>query len=65
LTCLPCCRLEVAWINGFNLGRYWNVGPQTSLYPPGPLLRVGANELVILELHPSDAPRRAHFKARR
>ncbi|AIQ22730.1 beta-galactosidase family protein [Paenibacillus sp. FSL H7-0737] len=41
----------VAWINGFNLGRYWNAGPQRALYIPGPLLRKGRNKLVLLELH--------------
>lgn len=41
----------VAWINGFNLGRYWNAGPQRALYIPGPLLRKGRNEFVLLELH--------------
>jgi beta-galactosidase len=41
----------VAWINGFNLGRYWEIGPQDVLYVPAPLLRTGSNELVILELH--------------
>ncbi|MFU1794333.1 glycoside hydrolase family 35 protein [Paenibacillus azoreducens] len=42
----------VAYINGFNLGRYWEtVGPQKTLYIPGPLLRKGENELVLLELH--------------
>ncbi|GJM79465.1 hypothetical protein HMSSN139_19610 [Paenibacillus sp. HMSSN-139] len=41
----------VAWINGFNLGRYWNAGPQRTLYIPGPLLRKGNNELVLFELH--------------
>jgi beta-galactosidase len=41
----------VAWINGFNLGRYWSRGPQSSLYVPGPVLRAGDNELIVLELH--------------
>ncbi|NMO94585.1 glycoside hydrolase family 35 protein [Paenibacillus lemnae] len=41
----------VVWLNGFNLGRYWNAGPQQTLYIPGPLLRKGTNELIILELH--------------
>lgn len=38
-------------INGFNLGRYWpDAGPQDSLYLPGPLLRGGAdNTLLLLE----------------
>jgi beta-galactosidase len=46
----------VAWVNGFNLGRYWSRGPQGSLYVPGPVLRVGANELVVLELHGTRTP---------
>ena len=42
----------VAWINGFNLGRYWEeLGPQRTLFVPAPKLRKGRNELVILELH--------------
>jgi beta-galactosidase len=41
----------VAFINGFNLGRYWKVGPQKTLYLPGPLLKKGQNEIVIFELH--------------
>ncbi|WP_068619850.1 glycoside hydrolase family 35 protein [Paenibacillus tuaregi] len=41
----------VAWINGFNLGRYWEAGPQKALYVPGPLLKQGTNEIVIFELH--------------
>lgn len=44
----------VVWINGFNLGRYWEKGPQKTLYVPGPLLRKGRNEIVILELHGTD-----------
>ena len=46
----------VAWVNGFNLGRYWSRGPQGSLYVPGPVLRQGENELVVLELHGSRGP---------
>ncbi|WP_405737945.1 beta-galactosidase [Streptomyces sp. NBC_00028] len=38
------------WINGFNLGRYWSVGPQRSLYVPGPVLREGVNDVWVLEL---------------
>ncbi len=37
------------FVNGFNLGRYWNVGPQKSLYIPGPLLKED-NEIIILEM---------------
>lgn len=39
----------VAFVNGFNLGRYWEIGPQQTLYIPGELLRE-ENELVIFEL---------------
>ncbi|MFJ1703520.1 beta-galactosidase family protein [Kitasatospora sp. NPDC088346] len=38
------------WVNGFLLGRYDAAGPQTTLYCPQPLLREGANDLVVLEL---------------
>jgi beta-galactosidase len=41
----------VVWVNGFNLGRYWDRGPTRRLYLPGPLLRTGRNELCVLELH--------------
>jgi len=47
---LPGWTKGIAWVNGFNLGRYWKRGPQKTLYIPGQLLRAGANELVILEL---------------
>lgn len=39
----------VAWINGFNLGRYWEIGPQRRLYIPGPLLKTGINEVILFE----------------
>jgi beta-galactosidase len=48
---LPGWAKGVAWVNGFNLGRYWDIGPQRTLYLPGPLLRPGGNELRVLELH--------------
>lgn len=38
------------WINGHNLGRVWNVGPQKALYLPGAWLRKGMNEAVVLDL---------------
>ena len=36
-------------INGFNLGRYWEIGPQKSLYVPASLLKQGKNEIIIFE----------------
>ncbi|QGH36118.1 beta-galactosidase [Gracilibacillus salitolerans] len=41
----------VVFVNGFNLGRYWEVGPQKSLYLPGPLLKKGENQFIIFEQH--------------
>ena len=37
------------FVNGFNLGRYWNIGPQKSLYLPGAILKE-ENEIIILEI---------------
>ncbi|MFT3827969.1 MAG: beta-galactosidase [Chitinophagaceae bacterium] len=39
----------IVFINGHNLGRYWKVGPQQTLYVPGCWLRKGKNEIVIFE----------------
>ena len=50
------------YINGFNLGRYWNpAGPQKTLYLPAPLLREGENELAVLELEGIDGPAQVHL----
>ena len=50
------------YINGFNLGRYWNpAGPQKTLYLPAPLLHEGENELVVLELEGIDGPAQVHL----
>lgn len=38
-----------AFINGFNLGRFWEIGPQKRLYIPAPLLKKGKNEIIIFE----------------
>ncbi|MFJ9675489.1 glycoside hydrolase family 35 protein [Streptomyces sp. NPDC101221] len=38
------------WVNDTLLGRYWEIGPQTTLYLPGPLLHPGDNTLTVLEL---------------
>ncbi|MCS0603931.1 beta-galactosidase [Streptomyces sp. LP11] len=54
---LPGRTRGFAWLNGFNLGRYWSAGPQRSLYVPGPVLREGANELWLLDLAETEADR--------
>jgi beta-galactosidase len=38
-----------AFVNGFNLGRYWSAGPGETLYVPAPLLRSGRNSVVVFE----------------
>ncbi|XP_047375569.1 beta-galactosidase-1-like protein 3 isoform X2 [Sciurus carolinensis] len=37
------------FINGRNLGRYWNIGPQETLYLPGVWLHPGNNEIILFE----------------
>jgi len=39
----------IVFINGINIGRYWNVGPQQTLYVPGCWLKEGDNSIVIFE----------------
>lgn len=39
------------WVNGHNLGRYWSVGPQRTLYAPAEWLHSGRNEIMVLDLH--------------
>ncbi len=36
-------------INGFNIGRYWEIGPQKTLYVPSSILRNGENEIIVFE----------------
>ena len=44
----------VVWVNGHNLGRYWDHGALRSLFVPAQFQKPGQNEIVVLELH--DAP---------
>lgn len=57
---LPGWTRGFVWVNGFGLGRYWSAGPQRTLYVPGPVLRVGTNEVWVLELEGS-GDRFVHF----
>ena len=36
-------------INDFNIGRYWEIGPQQTLYVPASLLKEGENEIIVFE----------------
>ncbi|MBD8880331.1 beta-galactosidase [Rhodanobacter sp. 7MK24] len=56
------CYLDMAdwakgylWVNGHLLGRYWNLGPQQRLYCPAPWLRTGDNEVLVLDMHRTEA----------
>lgn len=40
----------LVWVNGHCLGRFWEVGPQQTLYLPGCWLKKGKNEIVVLDL---------------
>lgn len=45
------------WVNGHNLGHYWNRGALRSLFLPAHWLKRGKNEIVVLELEgPPQAP---------
>jgi beta-galactosidase len=46
----------VVWVNGHCLGRYWNIGPTQTMYVPGPWLKHGKNEIVILDLEHTPGP---------
>jgi hypothetical protein len=44
------------WVNGQCLGRYWNIGPTQTMYLPGPWLKAGDNEIVVLDLSGPEQP---------
>lgn len=44
----------ILYVNGRNLGRFWNVGPQFRLYCPGVWLKAGANEIIIFDMHKTE-----------
>jgi len=39
----------IVWVNGHNLGRYWNIGPQKRLYCPASFIWTGLNEIIIFD----------------
>jgi beta-galactosidase len=45
------------WVNGHNLGRTWEIGPQQSLFLPAPWLRKGVNQVVVFDFTDLDAPK--------
>jgi hypothetical protein len=48
-------RKGVVWVNGHNLGRYWDIGPQKRLYCPESWLRAGENVVMVFDLLKTDA----------
>ena len=40
----------MVYVNGHALGRFWNIGPQQTLYCPGCWLKKGKNEIIILDI---------------
>jgi len=48
-------RKGMVWVNGHNLGRYWEIGPQKRLYCPAPWLKKGENEIIVLDQHQLEA----------
>ena len=46
----------VVWVNGHCMGRYWDIGPTQTMYVPGPWLKRGKNEIIILDLVGPESP---------
>ena len=46
----------VVFVNGRNLGRYWEIGPQQRLYCPAPFLKKGKNIIDVIEFCPMEKP---------
>ena len=40
----------LVWVNGHCLGRFWNIGPQQTLFLPGCWLKKGQNEIIVLDI---------------
>jgi beta-galactosidase len=38
------------WVNGHAMGRFWDIGPQKTLYIPGPWLKKGRNEVIVFDV---------------
>ncbi len=46
---VPGGRHGVCWINDTLVGRYWEIGPQKTLYVPAPFLHSGENTVTVFE----------------
>lgn len=46
----------MVWVNGHSMGRFWEIGPQQTLYMPGCWLKIGKNEIIVLDLKGPKTP---------
>jgi beta-galactosidase len=46
----------MVYVNGRNIGRFWEIGPQQTLYLPGCWLKKGANEIIVLDMVGTENP---------
>lgn len=44
----------MVWVNGHAIGRFWEIGPQQTLFMPGCWLKKGENEIIVLDLKGPD-----------
>ena len=51
----------IVWVNGRNLGRFWSIGPQQTLFVPGCWLNKGRNEILVLDFFGPRAKREVEF----
>ena len=49
----------VVWVNGYCLGRYWNIGPTQTMYLPGVWLKKGINEVIVFDVLSPQEPKLA------
>ena len=46
----------LVWVNGHCLGRFWQIGPQQTLFLPGCWLNKGENEIIVMDIVGPEAP---------
>ncbi len=40
----------LVWVNGHAMGRFWEIGPQQTLFMPGCWLKEGENEIIVFDI---------------
>lgn len=40
----------MVWVNGYAMGRFWEIGPQQTLFMPGCWLKKGENEIIVFDI---------------